>query len=406
MKHPALEVADIFRDHGPAWRHANAGHVSLGQLKVMSAIEDCRTAVLGGHIARCENTACGFTSIAYNSCRNRHCPKCQGAQAREWMADREADLLPVPYFHVVFTLPAEIGDIAYQNKAIIYDALFKASSETMLRIAADKKHLGAKIGMTAVLHTWGSAMTHHPHVHIIVPGGGISPEGDRWIATKPNFFLPVFVLSRLFRRLMLEKLATAHANGKLVFFGAHASLACTKAFAKFLAPLRKKKWFVYAKEPFAGPKQVLAYLSRYTHRVAISNSRLIKADDTSVTFRVKNYRANGPARYTTMTLDVDDFIRRFLLHVLPKGFHRIRHYGLLATGQREKNVERARDLLGVAMPADAPADAAAADDIVDNDLPSCPCCGSRQRIIETFLRGETPRHRPSPRPLVFKVDTS
>jgi hypothetical protein len=406
MPRPALEIADIFRDHGPAWRQANAGHVSLGQLKVMSAIEDCRTAVLGGHVARCENSACGFTSIAYNSCRNRHCPKCQGAQAREWMADREADLLPVPYFHIVFTLPAEIGDIAYQNKAVIYDALFKASSETMLRIAADPKHLGAKIGMTAVLHTWGSAMTHHPHVHMIVPGGGFSPDGERWVATKPNFFLPVFVLSRLFRRLMLEKLAAAHASGKLVFFGAHAHLACPNAFAKFLAPVAKKKWFVYAKEPFAGPQQVLAYLSRYTHRVAISNSRLLKTDGQTITFRVKNYRANGGTRYTTMTLDIADFIRRFLLHVLPKGFHRIRHYGLLATGQREKNIDRARELLGVEMPADTPTDAVAADDASGADLPPCPCCGSRQRIIDTFLRGETPRHRASPRPLMFRIDTS
>ena len=372
----------------------------------MSAIEDCRTAVLGGHVARCENTACGFTSIAYNSCRNRHCPKCQGAQAREWMADREADLLPVPYFHVVFTLPAEIGDIAYQNKAVIYDALFKASSETMLRIAADKKHLGAKIGMTAVLHTWGSAMTHHPHVHMIVPGGGVSPDGDRWIGCKPNFFLPVFVLSRLFRRLMLEKLAAAHASGKLVFFGSHAHLSCPTAFAKLLAPLRKKRWFVYAKEPFAGPKQVLAYLSRYTHRVAISNSRLLRTDGKTITFRVKNYRASGGTRYTTMTLDIADFIQRFLLHVLPKGFHRIRHYGLLATGQRAENIERARELLGVAMPVDATADVSASDDPAGAELPSCPCCGSRQRIVETFLRGETPRHRPSSRPLVFKVDTS
>ncbi len=322
------------------------------------------------------------------------------------MAAREADLLPVPYFHIVFTLPAEIGDIAYQNKAVIYDALFKASSETMLRVAADRKHLGAKIGMTSVLHTWGSAMTHHPHVHMIVPGGGISPEGDRWIATKPNFFLPVFVLSRLFRRLMLEKLAAAHASGKLVFFGAHAHLMAASAFAKFLAPLRKKKWFVYAKEPFAGPKQVLAYLSRYTHRVAISNSRLLKTDGRTVTFRVKNYRVNGAARYTTMTLDIDDFIRRFLLHVLPKGFHRIRHCGLLATGQRAETIARARDLLGVAMPAGAPADATAADDTADAALPPCPCCGSRQRIIETFLRGETPRYRPSPRPVVFRIDTS
>ena len=420
MARPALEIADIFRDHGPAWRQVNAGHVSLGQLKVMSAIEDCRTAVLGGHVARCENTACGFTSIAYNSCRNRHCPKCQGTQAQEWMADREADLLPVPYFHVVFTLPAEIGDIAYQNKAVIYDALFKASSETMLTIAADPKHLGAKIGMTAVLHTWGSAMTHHPHVHMIVPGGGVSIDGESWVATKPNFFLPVFVLSRLFRRLMLEKLAAAHANGKLVFFGAQAHLACPRAFAKFLQPLRKKKWFVYAKEPFAGPKQVLAYLSRYTHRVAISNSRLLSTDGKTITFRVKNYRANGSNRYTTMTLAIADFIQRFLLHVLPKGFHRIRHAacpgqvgsptragGLLATGTRADNIERARDLLGVTTPAeDAASTNATVEETSGADLPPCPCCGGRQRIVETFLRGETPRHRASPRPLVFKVDTS
>jgi len=400
---PALEVADIFRDHGAAWRDANRGHVSLGQLKVMSAIEDCRTAVLGGHVARCENTACGFTSIAYNSCRNRHCPKCQGAQAREWMAAREADLLPVPYFHVVFTLPAEIGDIAYQNKAVIYDALFKASSETMLTIAADPKHLGARIGITAVLHTWGSAMTHHPHVHMIVPGGGLSPDGKRWIATKPSFFLPVLVLSRLFRRLMLEKLSAAYAAGKLLFFGAHAALADAARFNALLAPLGEKRWFVYAKEPFAGPRQVLAYLSRYTHRVAISNSRLLKADGEAVTFRVKNYRANGLARTTTMTLDTAEFIRRFLLHVLPKGFHRIRHYGLLATGKRADAIERARELLGAKTPSD---DAAASGNTGDADLPPCPCCGSPLRIIETFLRGETPRHLPSPRPAALRIDTS
>jgi hypothetical protein len=402
LPRPALEVADIFRDHGRAWRDANRGHVSLPQLKVMGAIEDCRTAVLGGHVARCENSACGFTSIAYNSCRNRHCPKCQGAQARDWMEAREADLLPVPYFHVVFTLPAEIADIAYTNKAVIYDLLFKASSETMLTIAGDPKHLGAKIGITAVLHTWGSAMTHHPHVHMIVAGGGLSPDGTRWIATKPNFFLPVFVLSRLFRRLMLEKLAAAHAAGKLQYFGAHAPLVDAERFARFLAPLRKKRWFVYAKEPFAGPKQVLAYLSRYTHRVAISNSRLLKADGNTITFRVKNYRANGRARYTNMTLDIAEFIRRFLLHVLPKGFHRIRHYGLLATGQRADNIERARDLLG-ATPAEPDVTATGTSGA---DLPPCPCCGSRQRIIETFLRGETPTHRPSPHPLAFRIDTS
>ena len=266
MPRPALEVADIFRDHGAAWREANRGHVSLGQLKVMSAIEHCRTAALGGHVARCED--CAHTTIAYNSCRNRHCPKCQGAAAREWMADREAELLPVPYFHVVFTLPSAIGDIAYANKAVIYDLLFKASSETLITIAVDPKHLGANIGMTAVLHTWGSAMTHHPHVHMIVPGGGLSADGRNWIAAKPTFFLPVLVLSKLFRRLMLEKLVAAHAAGKLDFYGVHAQLADPNAFAKFLAPLRKRRWFVYAKRPFAGPKAVLAYLARYTHRVA------------------------------------------------------------------------------------------------------------------------------------------
>ena len=239
MPRPALEVADIFRDHGPAWRDANRGHVSVQQLKVMSAIEHCRTAVLGGHVARCENALCGFTSIAYNSCRNRHCPKCQGAQARDWMAARQADLLPVPYFHVVFTLPTEIGAIAFHNKAVVYDLLFKASSETMLAIAADPRHLGARIGITAVLHTWGSAMTHHPHLHMIVPGGGISLDGTRWIATKPSFFLPVLVLSRLFRRLMLEKLATAHAEGKLTFFGTYASLAAVARFTRFLGSLRR-----------------------------------------------------------------------------------------------------------------------------------------------------------------------
>jgi hypothetical protein len=241
------------------------------------------------------------------------------------MEERESELLPVPYFHIVFTLPAALGDIAYQNKSVIYGLLFKASAETMLTIAADPKHMGARIAITAVLHTWGSAMTHHPHVHMIVPGGGLSPDGKRWIATRPNFFLPVLVLSKLFRRLMLEKLAAAHEAGKLTFFGEHAHLADSKEFAAFLAPLRRTRWFVYSKRPFAGPKAVLAYLARYTHRVAISNSRLIAADETSVTFKVKDYRVEGPGRYTTMTLATPEFIRRFLIHVLPKGFHRIRH---------------------------------------------------------------------------------
>src|SRR6202030_4194732 len=402
MGRPALEVADIFRDHGPAWRRANRGHVSLGQLKVMSAIERCRTAALGGHVMRCENDACAYTAIAYNSCRNRHCPKCQGAAAREWMGARAAGLLPVAYFHVVFTLPSAIGDIAYQNKAVIYDLLFTASAETMLTIAADPKHLGASIGITSVLHTWGSAMTHHPHVHMIVPGGGISRDGSRWIAKRPDFFLPVRVLSKLFRRLMIDKLVAAHAAGQLRFYGAHAALVGAKAFAAYLAPLKRTRWFVYAKRPFAGPKAVLAYLSRYTHRVAISNRRLIAADTNTVTFKVKDYRIEGPGRYKTMTLDAHEFIRRFLIHVLPKGFHRIRHYGLLASGVKANNLALARKLLDTAPPAPEPEDAAS-DPATPNP---CPCCGSAMRIIEVFKAGELPRHRPTAMPAAIRIDTS
>jgi hypothetical protein len=396
VRRPRLEVADIFRHHGAAWRRANAGHVSLGQLQVMSAVVSCRTATLGGHVAACED--CGHIQIAYNSCRNRHCPKCQGAAARDWLAEREADLLPVPYFHLVFTLPAAIADIAYQNKAGIYDALFKASSEALLTIAADPKHLGARIGVTAVLHTWGSAMTHHPHVHMIVPGGGLSADGSRWVACKPGFFLPVRVLSKLFRRLMLEKLAMAHATGKLQFFGERAHLAAADAFAAFLAPLKTTRWFVYSKRPFAGPQAVLAYLARYTHRVAISNRRLVALDPDHVTFRYKNYRRNGQERYRTMTLVPGEFIRRFLLHVLPKGFHRIRHYGLLASAARKANIARARELLAAPEPEtvrDDTTSAAAAPN--DHRLP-CPCCGGRMIIVETFERGGGPRDPPPSKP--------
>jgi hypothetical protein len=403
---PLLEVADIFCDHGSAWREANRGHASLDQLKVMSAIESCRTAALGGHVARCENEACGYTTIAYNSCRNRHCPKCQGAQAREWMEAREAELLAVPYFHIVFTLPGRIADIAYQNKAVIYDLLFKASSETMFTVATDPKHLGARIGVTSVLHTWGSAMTHHPHVHMIVPGGGLSMDGSRWVAAKPRFFLPVRVLSKLFRRLILEKLVAAHAAGRLKFFGVHAHLADAKSFRAFLAPLRKQRWFVYAKRPFAGPKAVLTYLSRYTHRVAISNSRLLKADAASVTFKVKNYRADGPARYTTMTLATGEFIRRFLIHVLPQGFHRIRHYGLFAGSAKPECIATARKLLGMPAPNISVEANSTADAVDDTLTPPCPCCGGRMRIMEVFNRGQTPTHQPSPRPIVIRIDTS
>src|SRR6202049_4844874 len=400
-----MEVADIFRGHGSAWRNANAGHVSLGQLKVMSAIENCRTAALGGHVARCEN--CPHTVIAYNSCRNRHCPQCQGAAAKDWLAEREADLLPVPYYHLVFTLPAPVADIAYHNKAAIYDILFKASAETLSTIAADPKHLGARIGITSVLHTWGSALTHHPHVHMIVPGGGISLDGTRWISCRPGFFLPVRVLSRLLRRLFLEKLAAAHAAGRLKFFGSHVALAAAQAFTAYLAPLRKTEWVVYAKKPFGGPQAVLAYLSSYTHRVAIANSRLIACDHNGVTFKWKDYRAEGPARYKVMTLATSEFIRRFLIHVLPDGFHRIRHYGLFASGSRSDNIARARELLAMPpRPRQADHDAAT-DGSEPKTLPQpCPCCGGRMIIIETFRRGTTPRCRPAPPPAAIRIDTS
>ncbi|MDE2488931.1 MAG: IS91 family transposase [Alphaproteobacteria bacterium] len=385
---PALEVADIFRAHGPAWRRAQAGHLSLGQLKVMSAIEACRTAELGGHVDRCED--CGQLQIAYNSCRNRHCPKCQGAAAQRWLEAREAELLPLAYYHVVFTVPAAIGDIAFQNKAAVYDILFKATSETLLTIAADPKHLGARIGFTAVLHTWGSALTHHPHLHCIVPGGGLSPDGERWVSCRPRFFLPVRVLSRLFRRRFLERLAAAHAEGRLAFFGELAGLADRAAFAARLAPLRRAEWVVYAKRPFAGPEAVLAYLARYTHRVAISNSRLVSLDARGVTFRWKDYRADGPARQKLMTLAPEEFIRRFLIHVLPAGFHRIRHYGLFANPARAANLAKARTLLAPSPPPPDDAPEAPAKPPI-----ACPCCGGRLRLVEIFTRGTAPRSAPA-----------
>ena len=370
----------------------------------MNAIERCRTAALGGHVARCENGACGHTLIAYNSCRNRNCPKCQGAAARDWLADREAELLPVPYFHVVYTLPAPIADLAFTNKAVIYDILFKASAEATITIAADKKRLGARVGITSVLHTWGSAMTHHPHVHMIVPGGGLSADGSQWIACRPNFFLPVRVLSRLFRRLVIEMLIAAHTNGKLSFYGAHAGLADAAAFAAFLVPLKRCEWVVYSKKPFGGPQAVLAYLSRYTHRIAISNRRLVAADAHSVTFNYKDYRVEGEGRFKTMTLGTGEFIRRFLSHVLPKGFHRIRHYGMLANGNRTDNVAKARALLGVPAPPPDPEPEPIAADQPDVHPRPCPCCGGRMLVIEVFARGREPRHRPTP--IVIRIDTS
>jgi Putative transposase/Transposase zinc-binding domain len=388
--HPSLEVADIFRSAGSAYRATHAGHLSLHQLKIMAAIQNCRTAALGGHIEAC--TDCGHWRIAYNSCRNRHCPKCQGAAARTWLEAREADLLPVGYFHVVFTLPAEVADIAFHNKAVVYDLLFKAASENeeaqpargagehrMMTIAADPQHLGARIGITAVLHTWGSAMTHHPHVHMIVPGGGISADGQRWIASRSAFLLPVRVLGALFRRLFMARLIALYDAGRLNFYGHLAHLADRRAFLRHLAPIRKKRWVVYAKPPFAGPEAVLAYLSRYTHRIAISNRRLIAFDERGVTMRYKDYRRSGPDRQQVMTLTTDEFIRRFLLHVLPTGFHRIRHYGLLA----------------VAPPPD--------DDTPEEPVdirPPCPCCGGRMIIVDTFERWMQPRAPPqAPEPI-------
>ncbi|WP_455274401.1 IS91 family transposase [Rhizobium herbae] len=384
----SIEVADIFRVAGSTYRKAHAGQLSLAQLKVMSAVEHCRTAALGGHVEACED--CGEWRIAYNSCRNRHCPKCQGAAARTWLAEREADLLPVGYFHVVFTLPAEAAVIAFYNKALVYDLLFKAASETMLTIAADPKHLGARIGITAVLHTWGSAMTHHPHVHMIVPGGGIALDGSRWISSRPAFLLPVRVLGKLFRRLFLTRLLQFHDAGRLAFFGSAAHLADRRAFGRYLSPVRKKRWVVYAKPPFAGPEAVLAYLSRYTHRVAISNSRLISFEETGVTFRYKDYRRDGSDRQQVMTLAPAEFIRRFLLHVLPRGFHRIRHYGLLAGSSRKTSITRARELLNAAPPL--------VDNAADEPIeirPPCPCCGGRMIVIEVFECWHQPRGPPN-----------
>jgi Putative transposase/Transposase zinc-binding domain len=384
----ALEVADILRTHGPTWRNEQRGHLSLGQLKVMSAIVQCRSAALGGHVLRCEG--CGADQITYNSCRNRHCPKCQSSAAQRWLDARQADLLPVDYYHVVFTLPAPVADIAYQNKAVVYGLLFDVAAETLLTIAADPKHLGARIGATLVLHTWGSALTHHPHVHGIVPGGGLAPDGQTWIACRPGFFLSVRVLSRLFRRRFLEELQRAHQAGKLQFFGEHVALADAKAFKAWLAPLRKCEWVVYAKRPFAGPQAVLAYLSRYTHRVAISNSRLIAMDEHGVTFRWKDYRAKGRTRHKMMTLDADEFMRRFLLHVLPDRFHRIRHYGLLANGSRTASLALVRALL--CEPTPAPHNS----EELSFKQPSFVCmhCGCAMVILQTFTRAQPIRAPP------------
>jgi hypothetical protein len=364
-----LEVADVFRRHGAVYRQAHVGHLGRGERKVMGAIEACRTAALGGHVERCAD--CGLTRQAYNSCRNRHCPKCQGLARAQWLADRQADLLPTQYFHVVFTLPAPIAKIAFQNKAVVYDRLFKAAAATL-----------REIGLVALLHTWGQTLGHHPHVHCVVPGGGPSLDGTRWVSCRPGFFLPVRVLSSLYRRLFLEDLQAAFDARRLRFFGDLAGLAEPTAFARLVAEARKIDWVVYAKPPFGGPEQVLAYLGRYTHRVAIANSRITSIENGHVAFRWKDYRHHGQAK--VMTLAADEFIRRFLLHTLPDGFHRIRHYGFLASGCRAAKLALCRRLLDTLPPPPVPP---AADyrerylRLTGHRLDICTCCGGPMIVL-------------------------
>lgn len=343
---PPLEVADIFRQHGNDFRLTHS--LSPEQRRVMRAIERCRTAALGGHVEQCD--ACGHQRIAYNSCRNRHCPKCQSLAKARWLQARLSDLLPVEYFHVVFTLPEQLAAPALQNQRVVYNILFATAAETLRTIAADPRHLGAEIGFLAVLHTWGQTLRHHPHLHCVVPGGGLAADGDHWLSCRQRFFLPVNVLARLFRRLFLQALARAYEKDQLNFHGASAYLAKPLAFNRLLASLRAREWWVYAKPPFGGPEQVLAYLGRYTHRVAISNHRLLSLKDGQVTFSWKDYRHAQQQQQSLMTLSTDEFIRRFLLHVLPRGFQRIRQFGLLASRRRGKQLARCRQLLGATAP--------------------------------------------------------
>jgi hypothetical protein len=386
---PALEVADIFRRHGDAFRAAQRSRLLPHPRRVMAAIEACRTATLGGHVEQCDD--CGTVRIAYNSCRDRHCPKCQGLARAQWLADRQIDLLPVPYFHVVFTVPAPIAAIALQNKALVYDILLKTAAETIRVIGADPQHLGAETGMIAILHTWGQTLTHHPHAHCVVPGGGLAPDG-RWVNCRPNFFLPVRVLSRLYRRLFLERLQAAFNRGELEFFGNLAPFMEPTLFARHLEPLRHVDWNVYAKRPFGGPQQVLEYLGRYTHRVAIANSRLLDCENGRVHFRWKDYRADNKSK--VMTINADEFIRRFLLHVLPKGFRRIRHFGFLANACRSDKLPAIR----AALQAPEPAPTVEYADyrqryaiLTGHRIDLCPICGGR--MVEIGLRPRSPSSR-------------
>lgn len=391
MERPKLEVADVFRRYSSAYRQKHAGSLSRGQRRVMSAIELCRTAALGGHLEQCDS--CGHQRPVYNSCRNRHCPKCQSLARARWLQDRQAELLPVEYFHVVFTLPEEIAALAYQNKEVVYGILFRAAAETLRMIAADPKHLGAEIGFLAILHSWGQNLLFHPHLHCVVPGGGISPDGKRWMACRPGFFLPVRVLSCLFRRLFLEGLQAAFDHGKLQFFSSLERLRDPKALAQYLAPLDQVDWVVYAQPPFGGPEQVLNYLGRYTHRVAISNNRLLAIDEGKVTFRYKDYRHHGHQK--TLTLEADEFIRRFLLHVLPDGFQRIRHYGLLAPRYRGAKLALCRQLLqclgvvvtvtGIVPPPAPPDYRDLYQELTGRSLRDCPICHAGHMVAVALL---------------------
>jgi predicted RNA-binding Zn-ribbon protein involved in translation (DUF1610 family) len=378
---PAFELADVFHRHGDSYERANAGHLGRVERRVIGAITTCRTAALGGHVERCDD--CGLTRIAYNSCRNRHCGKCQGAARAEWLTARQAELLPVPYFHVIFTLPPAAADVAFQNKQTIYGLLMRAAAEALMTLAAER--LGARIGLIAVLHTWGQTLTHHPHVHCLVPGGGVATDGERWIACKPNFLLSVHALSRTFRRLFLDGLAAAFRRGELGFFGELGPLADPAAFAERMRALSQSAFVVYAKPPFGGPERVLAYLARYTHRTAIANSRLVAVSDDEVAFSYKDYRRDG--REGVMRLAPHEFIRRFLLHVLPDGFHRIRHYGFLAKGHRGDTLAHVRDLLQVQPNSEsAAARELQADEHAREPFPHCPDCGGLMRCIGHVVR--------------------
>jgi hypothetical protein len=391
---PELEVADIFRRYGPAYREAHGDHLDGTARRVMAAIEACRTATLGGHVEQC--TECGFVRYAYNSCRDRHCPKCQGLVRAEWLEARQTELLPVPYFHVVFTVPAPVADLAFFNKEVVYGILFHASAGALREVAGNRRYLGAEIGAIAVLHTWGQALHHHPHVHCIVPGGGIAPDQTRWVSCQPGFFLPVRVLSRCFRDLFVQHLRTAYASGELRFPDALADLADPAAFTARLDALARMEWVVFAKPPLGGPAQVLAYLGRYTHRVAIANSRLVGLADGQVSFTWKDYRHDGKTK--VMTLEADEFIRRFLQHTLPDGFHRIRHIGFLANCHRAEKLALCRELLAApppAVPNEVPAPRRWQDrlrELTGQDVEVCPCCGGRMMTCRVL------KPQPPPRP--------